>query len=253
MNRIKEIRKALLDIKDRDGTGRYGLIEIDTIIEAITPYFAQTIEKRMIDVEKLKEAIEDKVCESTRRETVYANDVIMIAHVFEIIDSLAQPVEPKSRFYKKNIDDLVNLLEDVVNALDLSECAFEEHGQMGTEPAELVKLVLDQKDRTIAMLKAGMKEIKAQPVEPPVNDRGFIAHIQSHLQPGDKVICKICGILAEDCIDTTKTEAIEKIIQNYKNANPGYVDENGDHNYNEAVWSDIKIAEAELAEIRRKG
>jgi len=51
-----------------------------------------------------------------------------------------------------------NMLEDVVNELDLSGEMIEKHGQLGTAPAELVRLVLEEKDRRIAMLKRGMKE-----------------------------------------------------------------------------------------------
>ena len=56
-------------------------------------------------------------------------------------------------------EELENMLEDVVNELDLSESAIEKHGPMGTAPAELVRLVLGQKDRTITMLKQGFKPI----------------------------------------------------------------------------------------------
>jgi hypothetical protein len=55
--------------------------------------------------------------------------------------------------------ELENMLEDVVNELDLSEIAIEKHGPLGTPPAELVRLVLEQKDQQIRMLKAGMKQI----------------------------------------------------------------------------------------------
>ncbi len=48
-----------------------------------------------------------------------------------------------------------NMLEDVVNELDLSERAIAQHGPMGTPPAELVKLVLEEKDKKIAMLNSG--------------------------------------------------------------------------------------------------
>lgn len=49
-----------------------------------------------------------------------------------------------------------NMLEDVVNELDLSDGMIEKHGPLGTTPAEMVREVLDRKDREIAMLKAGM-------------------------------------------------------------------------------------------------
>ena len=56
--------------------------------------------------------------------------------------------------------ELENMLEDVVNQLDLSEIMIEKHGQLGTSPAELVRLVLEQKDNEIQMLKAGMIKIE---------------------------------------------------------------------------------------------
>lgn len=49
--------------------------------------------------------------------------------------------------------ELENMLEDVVNALDLSDEMIEKHGPFGTSPAELVRLVLEQKDREIYLLK----------------------------------------------------------------------------------------------------
>jgi len=48
------------------------------------------------------------------------------------------------------------MLEDVVNELDLSEAAIAGHGPLGTPPAQLVRLVLDQKDRTIRNLSSGL-------------------------------------------------------------------------------------------------
>lgn len=56
--------------------------------------------------------------------------------------------------------ELENMLEDVVNELDLSEAMIEKHGQEGTAPPELVRLVLEQKDKQIRMLKAGLKQIE---------------------------------------------------------------------------------------------
>lgn len=55
--------------------------------------------------------------------------------------------------------ELRNMLEDVVNALDLSDEMIEKHGPLGTSPAELVRLVLDRKDREIAMLERGFKRV----------------------------------------------------------------------------------------------
>ncbi len=56
--------------------------------------------------------------------------------------------------------ELENMLEDVVNELDLSGEMIERHGQEGTAPAELVRLVLEEKDRQIFMLKRGFKQIE---------------------------------------------------------------------------------------------
>ena len=53
-------------------------------------------------------------------------------------------------------ETLENMLEDVVNELDLSQGAIFKHGQQGTSPARLVRLVLDEKDLIIKGLKAGM-------------------------------------------------------------------------------------------------
>lgn len=57
-----------------------------------------------------------------------------------------------TRYTNKQLEDM---LEDVVNVLDLSDGIIEKHGPLGTPPAELVKLVLEQKDREIRLLKAG--------------------------------------------------------------------------------------------------
>lgn len=60
-------------------------------------------------------------------------------------------------YWTKN--ELENMLEDVVNELNLSGAMIEKHGQLGTAPAELVRLVLEEKDKQIRMLKMGMKQI----------------------------------------------------------------------------------------------
>ena len=58
-----------------------------------------------------------------------------------------------------NKKELEGMLEDVVNELDLSDGMLEEHGPLGTAPAELVRLVLERKDLEIAALKKGFKSI----------------------------------------------------------------------------------------------
>lgn len=56
-------------------------------------------------------------------------------------------------------EQLENMLEDVINVLDLSDLIIEHHSALGTSPAELVRLVIDQKDREIRLLKQGFKSI----------------------------------------------------------------------------------------------
>lgn len=58
--------------------------------------------------------------------------------------------------------ELENMLEDVVNELKLSDAAIEKHGPLGTSPAQLVKLVLDEKDREIEALRRGWKVFRTQ-------------------------------------------------------------------------------------------
>lgn len=57
-------------------------------------------------------------------------------------------------------EELENMLEDVVNELDLSDDMIEKHGPLGTQPAKLVRLVLEQKDMEIRALKQGFKLVK---------------------------------------------------------------------------------------------
>ena len=59
-------------------------------------------------------------------------------------------------------DALEQMLFDVVDALDLSDKIDRAHGPLGTPPAELVRLVLRQKDKTIQMLQSGMVDAAAQ-------------------------------------------------------------------------------------------
>jgi len=59
--------------------------------------------------------------------------------------------------------ELENMLEDVVNVLDLSEIAIEKHGSLGTAPAELVRLVLNEKDFKIRALEAEIQNV--QPIK----------------------------------------------------------------------------------------
>lgn len=55
---------------------------------------------------------------------------------------------------------LENMLEDVVNELDLSDIAIEKHGPLGTAPAELVRLVIEEKDKKISLLQRSFEKEK---------------------------------------------------------------------------------------------
>lgn len=70
-----------------------------------------------------------------------------------------------SKWTKEELD---NMLEDVVNELELSESQIEKHGPLGTPPAALVRMVLDEKNMRINMLKQGFQEIAPLP-EPPAD------------------------------------------------------------------------------------
>lgn len=59
-----------------------------------------------------------------------------------------------------NREQLRQMLYDVVDVLSLSDSMIEKHGPLGTPPAQLVREVLAEKDRTIELLRAGFKEIK---------------------------------------------------------------------------------------------
>ena len=79
---------------------------------------------------------------------------------------VARAISAAVRWHEKNkinckCKEYKNMLEDVVNELDLSELAIEKHGPMGTPPAELVRLVLEEKDRIILGLKNGFGIIHA--------------------------------------------------------------------------------------------
>lgn len=68
-----------------------------------------------------------------------------------------------------NKEQLEQMLFDVIDELDLSDGMIETHGPLGTPPAALVRLVLERKDREIAMLKQGMVAIS--PLHPTVENK----------------------------------------------------------------------------------
>lgn len=58
-------------------------------------------------------------------------------------------------------NELENMLFDVVDTLQLSDSMIEKHGPLGTSPAELVRLVFEDKDRQIRALKQRFTIIEA--------------------------------------------------------------------------------------------
>jgi len=52
-------------------------------------------------------------------------------------------------------EELENMLEDVVNELELADGMIEKFGQHGTPPAEMVRVILEEKDRKIQLLNLG--------------------------------------------------------------------------------------------------
>jgi ribosomal protein S27E len=97
---------------------------------------------------------------------------------------LSQPtqnkVESNTGGYSK--DDLSNMLEDVVNELELSGDAIEKHGPLGTAPAELVRLVLDEKDLKIRALQNGMTDLSHTPPQPTeqISDEEIVQEVKQY-------------------------------------------------------------------------
>lgn len=79
--------------------------------------------------------------------------------VIRALKQKIEEVEDKTSNYGWTKAEMRSMLEDVVTVLDLSEDMLEKHGPIGTQPAELVRLVLEQKNREIAMLQANIKKI----------------------------------------------------------------------------------------------
>ncbi len=92
-------------------------------------------------------------------EKVYRDSNGNKCNILEIIEREPEWVANRIQALEKKVSDRGYMLEDVVNELDLSECAINKHGPLGTAPAELVRLVLDEKDMRISALKNGLKVI----------------------------------------------------------------------------------------------
>lgn len=79
--------------------------------------------------------------------------------VIRALKNKIEDLEDKTSNYGWTKSEMKSMLEDVVTVLDLSEDMLEKHGPIGTQPAELVRLVLEQKNREITMLQANIKKI----------------------------------------------------------------------------------------------
>lgn len=88
----------------------------------------------------------------------WVNDFAVAKTIRALKDYIFELEKPKEN-YGWTKAEMRSILEDVVTALDLSESMLEKHGPLGTTPDELVRLVLEQKDKEIAMLRAGMTKI----------------------------------------------------------------------------------------------
>jgi len=84
-------------------------------------------------------------------------------------------------------EQLDEMMFDVVNELDLSDEETHIHGQNGTAPAELVRLVLEQKDSEIRLLRRGLVGITTS-AAPLQNDR--ISDLESQLSTATAELVK---------------------------------------------------------------
>lgn len=83
-----------------------------------------------------------------------------VAKVIRELKTYIHELESLNTNYGWTKPEMRSMLEDVVTVLDLSESMLEKHGPLATQPAELVRLVLEQKNREIKMLRANMKKIE---------------------------------------------------------------------------------------------
>ena len=79
--------------------------------------------------------------------------------VIRALKNKIEDLEDKTSNYGWTKSEMRSMLEDVVTVLDLSDDMLEKHGPISTQPAELVRLVLEQKNREISMLQANIKKI----------------------------------------------------------------------------------------------
>jgi len=102
-----------------------------------------------------------------------------------------------------NKAELENMLEDVVNALDLSDDMIEKHGPFGTPPAKLVKIVLAQKDLEIEMLRRGFVDAGATRGTPLAEATARAEKAEKHCREHHLDPCETCMVTESDLIAVT--------------------------------------------------
>ena len=110
-----------------------------------------------------------------------------------------------SRHESDVVERMRNLLEDVVNALNLSDVAIETHGPLATEPAKLVDLVLRQKDMEIACLRNSCHEPDTLP---PIEERQI------------RLCYECCQCLYDPCICRLDKSGNKNLRQYYSKRDP---------------------------------
>lgn len=115
----------------------------------------------------------------------------------------------------KDVADLLSLLDEKAEQIKAGEDkAVKLTGGLTTAPVAETSPGLPDDERALAVIDDTFKYLKpdgpsrkaavylrsrlAKPA-PPADDI-FIAHIQSHLKPGQEVVCKICGKSAKEII-----------------------------------------------------
>lgn len=136
-------------------------------------------------VEELREWVREGA-PMERRLTGFSD---AIAEIAEILSRHTAPTKWECGYSK---EDLRNMLEDVVNALCLSEATIEKHGPLGTAPAKLVEEVLAEKDLTIKLLRQGFKDA-GHPA--PVDKEPLAVGIVKGLVDIGECVCEADGYL----------------------------------------------------------
>lgn len=122
-------------------------------------------------------------------------------------------------------EELENMLEDVVNELDLSESAIEKHGPIGTAPAELVRLVLAEKDLRIKALKSGMIGITgaiAKVLVCPRCDSDFVRVDSNREMQMSEINCIDCGLGFQAPVPEVVIEKMWRCIKKEDCPDDGY-------------------------------